>query len=141
MSQDHVGVRVFSQGTDSYSMGLITQCVTLVNWLWWSKGGLDIGFSLCTVPAYYAMSEYFKQEAKVQDSKLRDVSKFKGRVPGNECRVVDRRVELQYSCFGFQLVCLNGMDDERVITIFQVGHILWLIYKMSNIYGWEGPLY
>jgi len=82
-------------------MGLIAQCIALVNWLWRSKGGLDVGFSSCAVPAYYTMSKYFELKAEVQDSMPRD--KFKSRVEsqGMSIELVDRSVELQYSGFRF----------------------------------------
>jgi len=35
----------------------------------------------------------------------------------------------------------KGAGHERVVTIFQVGHVLWPHYKMSHIYGWKGLLY
>jgi len=65
----------------------------------------------------------------------------KGRVPRTECRVVNRSFELWYLAFGFQPIFPKGVGDERVVTMFWVGHILWSIYKMSKIYGWEDLLY
>jgi len=72
--RSHVGVRVLSQGTDSYLMGLIAQCIALVVQPWGVQGGWDVGFSLCPVPAYYTMSEYLNWKAEVQDSMPRDKS-------------------------------------------------------------------
>jgi len=50
------------------------------------EGGSDIGLSSYTLPAYYTVSEYFKQN---QSSGFKlGIIQGKGAVPKGECRVV-----------------------------------------------------
>ena len=55
----------YSLGVQIPIDGVDCSLLAPVNQLWGSKGGLDVGFSLCSAPAYYTVSKYFELEAEV----------------------------------------------------------------------------